>query len=179
MSDFLSDDLFDSNGLPSEHGASSFTSPPMSGSPDLNAAELGAGSEADHEALAKEDPLATQVWKMYARTKATLPHAQRMENITWRMMALALKKQKDDEAKAAGSGAEGCPIVPKEEPVAVIEVPRGPSEESGLALNERGRGRDKTKVVVGFDGANQDGDDDDEYVDRLLACGATLLTSFH
>jgi hypothetical protein len=26
---------------------------------------------------------------MYARTKATLPHAQRMENITWRMMALA------------------------------------------------------------------------------------------
>ena len=28
---------------------------------------------------------------MYANTKGTLPHAQRMENITWRMMVLALK----------------------------------------------------------------------------------------
>ena len=47
--------------------------------------------------MAKDDPLATQVWRMYARQKATLPHAQRMENLTWRMMALALKKKKEDE----------------------------------------------------------------------------------
>ena len=58
-----------------------------------------AGADADPEQLAREDPLATQVWKMYARQKATLPHAQRMENLTWRMMALALKKKKEDEGR--------------------------------------------------------------------------------
>ena len=58
-----------------------------------------AAADADPEKLAKEDPLATQVWKMYARQKATLPHAQRMENLTWRMMALALKKKKEDEGR--------------------------------------------------------------------------------
>jgi GATA-binding protein len=38
---------------------------------------------------------------MYARTKVTLPHAQRMENITWRMMTLALRKKKEDDDAAA------------------------------------------------------------------------------
>lgn len=53
--------------------------------------------EVDVGPLAKQDPLATQVWRMYARDKASLPHAQRMENLTWRMMALALKKKKQKE----------------------------------------------------------------------------------
>lgn len=167
LSDIFSDDLFDAHGLASsEYGASSFTSQRLSGSPDLKPAELGTAADADPEALAKEDPLATQVWKMYARTKATLPHAQRMENLTWRMMALALKKKKEDEAKEAGRSvmvASGI-IIPKEEPLSVTEVPQGPSHDVARMTSERGRGRDKTKVVVGFDGANQDGDDDDEYV---------------
>lgn len=53
----------------------------------------GEGEEDEIEEMVRSDPLATQVWRMYARTKAQLPHAQRMENLTWRMMALALKRK--------------------------------------------------------------------------------------
>ncbi|KAG1844367.1 hypothetical protein F4604DRAFT_1979241 [Suillus subluteus] len=80
FSDIFSDDLF---GSPHpDHPLSTFTSPRLSGSPNLESPF----DESDPEKLAKQDPLATQVWKMYARRKANLPHAQRMEDITWRMM---------------------------------------------------------------------------------------------
>lgn len=74
-------------------------SPPTAfrGSPELSA---GADSTNDIERMARDDPLATQVWRMYARTKASLPHAQRMENLTWRMMTLALKKRNQEEESA-------------------------------------------------------------------------------
>lgn len=52
-----------------------------------------AGMSASPEELAKEDPLATQVWRFYAKTKQNLPNQERMENLTWRMMAVNLRKQ--------------------------------------------------------------------------------------
>jgi GATA-binding protein, other eukaryote len=172
FSDMFSDDLFDLHSLSvSEHGASSFTSPRLSGSPDLKAAELAAAN-ADPETLAREDPLATQVWKMYARTKATLPHAQRMENLTWRMMALALKKKKEDEElKSPIEGIErrNSLIRPKEEPNPLMELPQQGSRQD----NERGRGRDKVRVV-GFDGTNQDGQDGPEADEYVLAHSCVL-----
>lgn len=124
--------------------------------------------EPDPTQLAKEDPLATQVWKMYARTKATLPHAQRMENLTWRMMALALKRKKgeDDEAtvkerESASSHDVATQAVIKDEQAQTAEL------ESSRQSDERGRRIDKGKArvrVVGFDGTNQDGFDDSECV---------------
>jgi GATA-binding protein len=132
----------------------------------LQAADFGP----DPEQLAREDPLATQVWKMYARTKATLPHAQRMENLTWRMMALALKKRKEDEeARLVGLGNE------KQE-AAITEVKSELSQRQTLTetemvpstdSDERGRRIDKGKSkvrVVGFDGTNQDGSEEQESV---------------
>jgi GATA-binding protein len=88
-----------------------------------------------------------------------------MENLTWRMMALALKKKKDEEAK---QGRE-----PGELDQAGVQVKKEPGEDvSPTAENneveveeERGRRIDKgkTKVsVVGFDGENQDSTEDDE-----------------
>lgn len=166
LSDLFSDDLFPRNSPLENQVPQSFPSPRLSGSPDLQSIELATG-DADPEKLAKEDPLATQVWKMYARTKATLPHAQRMENITWRMMALALKKKKEDEERfkleeqaGDGQGREGqfaesgdsSGVRVKEEPT------------------ERGRTIDKGKAkvkVVGFDGTNQDEVDDSECVSCL------------
>jgi GATA-binding protein len=152
FTDIFSDDLFASTSGLQEQAPSPFTSPTMSGSPDLlNNAVV---PDADPERLAKDDPLATQVWKMYARTKATLPHAQRMENITWRMMALALKKKKEEEEARLGD------VAPDPNPSLPIK-----SEESTRESDERGRRIDKGKArvrVVGFDGANQDGIDDEE-----------------
>lgn len=43
--------------------------------------------------MQRKDPLATQIWKLYSRTKAQLPNQERMENLTWRMMAMSLKRK--------------------------------------------------------------------------------------
>jgi hypothetical protein len=45
----------------------------------------------------KEDPLATQVWRLYTKAKDTLPNGSRLENLTWRMMAMTLKKKEGNQ----------------------------------------------------------------------------------
>lgn len=52
----------------------------------------------DHDK--KKDPLATQVWRLYTKAKDTLPNGSRLENLTWRMMAMTLNKKKKAEAEA-------------------------------------------------------------------------------
>jgi Fungal protein of unknown function (DUF1752) len=170
-SDIFSDSLFASR--QGTDVASTFPSPVLSGSPDLLSTALSPtdASQCDPEQLAKDDPLATKVWKMYTRTKANLPHAQRMENLTWRMMALALKKKKDDETKQggqAGEKPEQANVHVKKEPGEGISdaISSTTEETKGVEVGEeRGRRIDKgkTKVSVeGFDGANQDSTEDDE-----------------
>lgn len=171
LSDLFSDDLFGNSRKPSlsPQATSPFTSPRISGSPDLQPSELG--PEADPEEMAKHDPLATQVWKMYAKTKANLPHAQRMENITWRMMALALKKKKEEEELAVAQAKDRPNEAANK---ASSNEAEGSQTESSLSRkaeadggDERGRRIDKRKGsvrVVGFDGTNQDGVDEPEFV---------------
>ncbi|KAF2839782.1 hypothetical protein M501DRAFT_1010815 [Patellaria atrata CBS 101060] len=47
------------------------------------------------EDMQKKDPLGTQIWKLYSRTKAQLPNQERMENLTWRMMSMKLRKREE------------------------------------------------------------------------------------
>lgn len=65
------------------------------------------------EDMQKKDPLATQVWRLYSKQKGTLPNAERMENLTWRMMALTLRRERyvfDAEAYAVPRVAnKDCP----------------------------------------------------------------------
>lgn len=160
-----------------------------SGSPrGAGGSERGEDDEdEDVEELAKKDPLATQVWKMYARTKAQLPHAQRMENLTWRMMALALRKKKKEEEeqllmKDKGKEEEKARQEVKPEMFLSDEAVESPGElgeqssttqgekSPGSSLEDvatederRGRapGKGKGKMtIVGF-GAGDDDDDDD------------------
>ncbi|KAF8161063.1 hypothetical protein B0H34DRAFT_673105 [Crassisporium funariophilum] len=150
FTDIFSDDLFSHQPPLSPQQTSPFTSPRVSGSPDL---KCSPDPEIDPEQLAKDDPLATQVWKMYARTKVTLPHAQRMENITWRMMALALKKKKEEEE------AKQSDLLLPTSDVTTQETTDQPLHHA-LPSDERGRRIDKGKArvrVVGFDGIQQDG----------------------
>lgn len=71
-----------------------------------------AGMSASPEDMAKEDPLATQVWRFFAKTKQNLPNHERMENLTWRMMHESLKKQsqkvQDSARYAISPRALGC-----------------------------------------------------------------------
>ena len=64
-------------------------------SKDGGGSHNGASEDTDPAALAKEDPLATQIWRMYAKQRDQLPNAARMENLTWRLMSLTLRKQRN------------------------------------------------------------------------------------
>jgi GATA-binding protein len=58
-----------------------------------------AGSSGSVEQMQSEDPLASQIWKFFSKTKQQLPNQQRMENLTWRMMALNLRKRQQQQQK--------------------------------------------------------------------------------
>lgn len=45
----------------------------------------------------QDDPLATQVWRFFSKTKQQLPNQERMENLTWRMMHVNLRKRIQEE----------------------------------------------------------------------------------
>ncbi|CZT12344.1 probable nitrogen regulatory protein areA [Rhynchosporium graminicola] len=49
--------------------------------------------------MQRKDPLATQIWRLYSKTKKQLPNSERMENLTWRMMAMNLRKQRAEETE--------------------------------------------------------------------------------
>ena len=56
-----------------------------------------ASSKQSIDQMQRDDPLATQIWKLFSQTKQQLPNQQRMENLTWRMMALGMRKQRREE----------------------------------------------------------------------------------
>jgi GATA-binding protein len=120
----------------------------VSGSPELTPTRKD---------TADDNPV-TKIWKLYSHHQASLPNAQRMENITWRMMTMRLRKEK--EASSADSTTIDTPS-----PSTDASVKTEPGLDQRVP-DERGRRIDKGKAkvqVVGFDGLSQDGVDDDEY----------------
>ncbi|GKT62342.1 nitrogen regulatory protein area [Colletotrichum tofieldiae] len=81
------------------------------------------------EDMQKEDPLATQVWKFFSKTKHMLPNQQRMENLTWRMMAFNLRKKQQEEEKARLARSAPAPAPPPATPAATFNV----NPPSGIA----------------------------------------------
>lgn len=61
---------------------------------DASSADLG-----NPDDMQKKDPLGTQIWKLYSKTKTQLPNQERMENLTWRMMAMNLKRKQNEQAR--------------------------------------------------------------------------------
>lgn len=53
------------------------------------------------EQMQQNDPLATQIWRFFSKTKQNLPSQERMENLTWRMMHMRLRKQQQEEEEMA------------------------------------------------------------------------------
>ncbi|KAJ7084373.1 hypothetical protein B0H15DRAFT_848871 [Mycena belliarum] len=123
--------------------------PRLSGSPELTA------PRPDDAA----NPV-TKIWRLYSHHQAALPNAQRMENITWRMMTMKLRKDKDREAAALDSATD----TPSPSTDASVKTEPGLERPTP---DERGRRIDKGKAkvqVVGFDGLNQDDADDDDLI---------------
>lgn len=77
----------------------------------------GADLESPDE-MQKKDPLATQIWRLYSKTKKQLPNQERMENLTWRMMAMNLRKRKQEEAARYANAVIGRLLF--DEPILII-----------------------------------------------------------
>ncbi|KAF7376133.1 Sec7-like domain belongs to guanine nucleotide exchange factors [Mycena sanguinolenta] len=129
--------------------------PRVTGSPELTAPRP-----------TDENPV-TKIWKLYSHHQASLPNAQRMENITWRMMTMRLRKDKDKERESAPSTAESALDTPSPSTDASVKTEPGLDQHRVPLPDERGRRIDKGKAkvqVLGFDGLNQDGVEDDDDV---------------
>ncbi|CAE6490503.1 unnamed protein product [Rhizoctonia solani] len=174
LSDILADDFFSSR--PTAVGANDSTNPVVSaarrptvtfaatpvGSPGAlrGASPTLSGADGDADTGNREHPLAAQVWRMYAKTKASLPHQQRMENLTWRMMAMALKKKAQSENGGEDPVAQpaNVPEARAGEPAAdkldqEHEKDKDQPKEIKEEEQQRGRRPDKGKarvVVQGF-----------------------------
>ncbi|KAL2257098.1 hypothetical protein VTK26DRAFT_667 [Humicola hyalothermophila] len=70
------------------------------------------GLEQDLDEMQKQDPLATQIWKFYTKTKLLLPAQERMENLTWRMMHLKLRQARAGNAAKAQRQANAAHTAP-------------------------------------------------------------------
>lgn len=105
------------------------------------------------EQMAEKDPLAAQVWKAYARARDTLPNGQRMENLTWRMMHLTLKKKEEEQAaKEKEEREKEEKEVAEKEAAAAAAATAAAAAELPPVEERRGRTKGKSRIV-GFAGA--------------------------
>ncbi|OBT49918.1 hypothetical protein VE04_09684, partial [Pseudogymnoascus sp. 24MN13] len=80
-------------------GATNTTTPPPSGTARKE-------TRARRYSRPQRIRLATQIWRLYSKTKKQLPNQERMENLTWRMMAMSLRKRRQEEEAAAAREEE-------------------------------------------------------------------------
>ncbi|KAF8931174.1 hypothetical protein BGZ52_013172 [Haplosporangium bisporale] len=125
------------------------------------------GSEEDEASKqAKEDPLAAQVWRLYTKAKDSLPNGKRLENLTWRMMAMTLhKKNKEKEDKEREEHAmDHQRTVPSGQPSYMDTVSSKPMPTMSITIpppnHNHTHNMDTTSGM--FDTAMQSDSDDDQ-----------------
>lgn len=128
-------------------GASSF---PISRRPSQGEVGSPLADLISPEDAANKDPLAAQVWKAYARAREALPNGHRMENLTWRMMHLTLKKQEELAAAAAAKELQEHQARQLAQSQAALA-----SQSSSNDGERRGRSKGKSRVV-GFQNEKED-----------------------
>jgi hypothetical protein len=88
------------------------------------------------EEMQKNDPLGTQIWKLYSRAKTQLPNAERMENLTWRLMAMNMRRAELDRNKGYAIRSSFATRVPSPAPANTAFwrrfAPSTPSSESEM-----------------------------------------------
>lgn len=130
------------------------------------------------EEMQKKDPLGTQIWKLYSRTKSRLPNQERMENLTWRMMAMNLRRREQMQAawhqNTTNSlrGSEGTDSASnvKQPPLKRPSIP--PSTPSGIAQQLRKSADKSTDNEQHLDPMNLD----DFIVPSSFASPAGIMT---
>jgi GATA-binding protein len=64
--------------------------------------DSGDVNEASLEDMQQRDPLQLEVWKLYSKAKTQLPNADRMQNLTWRMMSMNLRRLELERERQKG-----------------------------------------------------------------------------
>ncbi|KAK4704931.1 hypothetical protein P7C70_g1272, partial [Phenoliferia sp. Uapishka_3] len=109
------------------------------------------------EALSKKDPIAAQVWRMFNKAKNTLPNGARMENLTWRLMSMTLKKRKEETAAAAEAEALAATLIAeelaREELDDVVELASKANHDSSRKASVKGKEKaeDQSSTAEGED----------------------------
>ncbi|GAA5820530.1 hypothetical protein JCM11251_003033 [Rhodosporidiobolus azoricus] len=96
------------------------------------------------EALNSKDPIAAQVWRMFHKAKNTMPNGARMENLTWRLMSMTLRKRREDSASAVASASASA--APSQAPSPGTEEAR--TQRALEAALEEQRERNEERDVV-------------------------------
>ncbi|KAF3043870.1 hypothetical protein E8E11_004327 [Didymella keratinophila] len=84
--------------------------------------------------LQKNDPLGTQIWKLYSRAKTQLPNAERMSNLTWRMMALNMRRAEEQRNKGSSTNEQSNELM---SPPSASARPPPRTAPSGIAQQLR------------------------------------------
>ncbi|KAI9725758.1 MAG: hypothetical protein M1828_002641 [Chrysothrix sp. TS-e1954] len=78
------------------------------------------------EELQKKDPLGIQIWKLYSKTKSQLPNRERMDNLSWRMMSMNLKKAQRERSRLSKNGKHA----PTSQPSGISQLRRSFDQHS-------------------------------------------------
>jgi len=63
-------------------------------------------TDKDIEDMQGDDPLATQIWRFYIKAKGRLPESERLENLSWRFMAMNMRKSKINNKSMDGKSQQ-------------------------------------------------------------------------
>ncbi|KAF2116550.1 hypothetical protein BDV96DRAFT_644979 [Lophiotrema nucula] len=100
---------------------------------------------ASPEEMQKNDPLATQIWKLYSKAKTQLPNAERMENLTWRMMAMNMRRAEmernsgltpNGEMRPPPLKSESAATTPKSAPSGIAQLRKSVDSQAQIQLPE-------------------------------------------
>ncbi|GAA5978088.1 hypothetical protein JCM5350_007391 [Sporobolomyces pararoseus] len=113
--------------------------------------------EESAELLSKKDPIAAQVWRMFHKAKNTMPNGARMENLTWRLMSMTLRKRREESANSANGSSEGGAVSaasPGTEEARIRKAMEDAMEEEREEKEVVEEGRDVVQPLVGGRGRN-------------------------
>ncbi|GAA5899345.1 hypothetical protein JCM5296_007540 [Sporobolomyces johnsonii] len=130
---------------------SSNVNPSNKGSPADSASPAGSTiiDEESAELLSKKDPIAAQVWRMFHKAKNTMPNGARMENLTWRLMSMTLRKRREESATSAGEGEVASAPSPGTEDARLRKAMEDAIEEQSEERAVKEEGRDVVQPLGG------------------------------
>lgn len=119
----------------------------------------------------KDDSSATTLWKMYSKAKAGLPYRSRMENLTWRLMYLNMKKRDPMAGEKKGQPSRSG---------SMRSASVGPRNEDELSVSPKSTGGISTGGTnSSFVATNSPGSDWPQFPDLGLISGGSKHEDSH